>query len=153
MSDRIEPLPRKRAAATMLFTDPAGCVLVVKPTYKRRWELPGGAVENGESPSAAATREVAEELGIDRAAGALLAVDYVSAGGDRSEGLIVVFDGGAIDDPACLRLPADELSDWAFVAPARLADYLPPRKARRARAGLRARADRRAIYLEDGHPR
>jgi 8-oxo-dGTP pyrophosphatase MutT (NUDIX family) len=153
MSHPIDPRPRKRAAATMLFTDPAGRVLVVKPTYKPGWELPGGAVEDGESPRAAAAREVAEELGIDRAAGALLAVDYVSAKGDRTEGLILVFDGGAIDDPACLRLPADELSDWAFVEPARLAGHLPPRKVRRALAGLRARADRRAVYLENGRPR
>jgi 8-oxo-dGTP pyrophosphatase MutT (NUDIX family) len=152
MSEPIEPLPHKRTAATMLLTDPAGRVLVVKPTYKPRWELPGGAVEEGESPRAAARREVAEELGIDRAAGALLALDYASAKGDRTEGLIVVFDGGTIEDPACLRLPPEELSDWAFVQPARLGDYLPARKVRRACAGLRARAERRAIYLENGHP-
>ena len=95
----VHVMPRKRAAATMLFTDPAGRVLVVKPTYKPRWELPGGAVEDGESPGTAAAREVAEELGIDRAAGVLLAVDYVPADSVRTEGLIVVFDGGTIDDP------------------------------------------------------
>ena len=92
-------MPRKRAAATMLFNDPAGRVLVVKRTYKARWELPGGAVEDGEPPGTAAGREVAEELGIDRAAGVLLAVDYVPADSVRTEGLIVVFDGGTIDDP------------------------------------------------------
>jgi 8-oxo-dGTP diphosphatase len=134
----------------MLFTDPDGQVLVVKPTYKPRWELPGGAVEDGESPRAAATREVSEELGIERAAGALLAVDYVPAEGARTEGLIVVFDGGAIDDPGRLRLPADELSAWAFVEPERLAEHLPALQARRARAALRARTAARAIYLEDG---
>jgi 8-oxo-dGTP pyrophosphatase MutT (NUDIX family) len=137
----------------MLFTDPAGRVLVVKPTYKPGWELPGGAVEDGESPRAGARREVAEELGIDRAAGALLAIDYVSAKRDRTEGLIVVFDGDTIDDPGCLRLPPEELSDWEFVEPARLGDYLPARKVRRALAALRARPARGAIYLEDGHPR
>jgi len=149
----VRGMPRKRAAATMLFTDPAGRVLVVKPTYKPRWELPGGAVEDGESPGTAAAREVAEELGIDRAAGVLLAVDYVPADSARTEGLIVVFDGGTIDDPGVLRLPADELSDWAFVAPDQLGDFLPPLQARRAAAGLRAREAGRAVYLEDGQPR
>ena len=146
-------MPRKRAAATMLFTDPAGWVLVVKPTYNARWELPGGAVEDGEPPGTAAAREVAEELGVDRAAGVLLAVDYVPADSMRTEGLIVVFDGGTIDDPGVVRLPADELSDWAFVAPDRLGDFLPPLQARRAAAGLRAREAGRAVYLEDGQPR
>jgi 8-oxo-dGTP pyrophosphatase MutT (NUDIX family) len=153
MSHPIDPRPRKRAAATVLFTDPAGRVLVVKPTYKPGWELPGGAVEDGESPRAGAIREVSEELGVDGAAGALLAVDYVTARADRTEGLILVFDGGAIDDPGRLRLPPAELSDWAFVEPARLGDYLPPRKVRRAEAGLRARASGRAVYLENGRPR
>jgi hypothetical protein len=37
----------------------------------------------------------------------------------------LVFDGGVIDDPTVLRLPADELSDWEFVEPDRLGDYLP----------------------------
>ena len=147
---RVPPL--KRSAATMLFTDAAGRVLVVKPTYKPRWELPGGAVEDDESPGAAATREIAEELGIDRPAGALLALDYVPGAAGRTEGLVVVFDGGTITDPAALRLPADELSDVAFVAADRLGDYLPPLQARRAVAGLRARAAGRAIYLEDGRP-
>jgi 8-oxo-dGTP pyrophosphatase MutT (NUDIX family) len=57
-------LPRKRAVATMLLTDLADRVLVVKPTYKPDWELPGGAVEDGESPEVAAAREVVEELGL-----------------------------------------------------------------------------------------
>jgi 8-oxo-dGTP diphosphatase len=143
-------LPRKRVAPTMLFTDPDGRVLVVKPTYEPRWELPGGAVEDGESPRAAAAREVAEELGIDREAGALLAVDYVPADGARTEGLIVVFDGGTIDDPGRLRLPPDELSDWAFVEPERIADHLPALQARRAHAALRARRAGLPLYLEDG---
>jgi hypothetical protein len=52
-----------------------------------------------------------------------------------------------------LRLPADELSDWAFVAPDQLGDLLPPLQARRAAAGLRAREAGRAVYLEDGQPR
>lgn len=145
-------LPRKRVAAAMLFTDPSGRVLVVEPTYKPRWELPGGAVEDSESPGRAAVREIAEELGIDRAPGRLLAVDYVPAdeSRDRTEGLIVVFDGGTIDDPEVLRLPAEELSGWEFVEPARLAEYLPALQSRRAVAALRARDTGCAVYLEDG---
>jgi 8-oxo-dGTP diphosphatase len=136
----------------MLLTDREGRVLVVDPTYKPRWELPGGMVEEDESPGTAVVREIAEELGIERAAGRLLAVDYVPAGSSRTgvEGLILVFDGGVIDDPGPIRLPADELSAWEFVEPERLGDYLTALLARRAVAALAARAAGSTVYLEDG---
>ena len=39
-----------RVGAGVLFRDGAGRVLLVKPTYKNGWEIPGGYVERGESP-------------------------------------------------------------------------------------------------------
>lgn len=146
-------LPRKRAAATMLITDPAGRVLVVNPTYKPSWELPGGAVEQDESPRAAAIREVTEELGIHREPGRLLALDYVPAdpGRDRTEGMIVVFDGGTVTDSTTLRLPAEELSGYAFVDSDQLHRYLPALQTRRALAALHAGATGQTLYLENGY--
>jgi ADP-ribose pyrophosphatase YjhB (NUDIX family) len=52
-------------------------VLLVRHTYgSRAWELPGGAIKRGESPAAAATREMTEELGVSiddwRALGAVM---------------------------------------------------------------------------------
>lgn len=53
-----------RAAAAVIF-DPDGNVLLVKENYdRRRWSLPGGAIEPGESDEDAALREVAEETGV-----------------------------------------------------------------------------------------
>lgn len=146
-----QSLPRKRAAAAVLFTDPRGHVLIVKPTYKPGWEIPGGAVEDDESPYDAAVREIAEELGLDHRPGALLALDYVAATPERSDGLMVVFDGGTLPDSTVLRLPADELSAHAFVHPDQLGDHLPAHLGRRALAALAARHDR-AAYLHGGRP-
>jgi 8-oxo-dGTP diphosphatase len=129
-----------------VIIDPTGRVLVVKPTYKPGWELPGGRVKHDESPATAASREVDEELGLARAPRRLLALDYVSA----TDALIVVFDGGTLDDTIRFRLPPDELSDARFVEPDRLDELLPRLKARRARAALEARAAGCAVYLEDG---
>lgn len=91
-------LARKRMAAGVLFRDKAGRVLLVEPSYKPNWEIPGGAVEADESPWATATRELAEELGWNRPLGRLLVVDYVRPQDSRPEGVVFVFDGGVLDD-------------------------------------------------------
>lgn len=144
-------LPVKRMAATVLFTDAVNRVLVVQPTYKPRWELPGGAVEPGESPWTAARREVAEELGLDCRPGQLLALDYVPAADQRTEGMITVFDGGVLGPQTVLRLPPDELRGYAFVESEQLTAYLPALLSRRAAAALTARSAGATVYLENGH--
>src|SRR5687768_17120431 len=54
--------PKKVLSSKVLLFDTAGRVLVVKPSYKKNWDIPGGIVDQGESPLEAATREVTEEL-------------------------------------------------------------------------------------------
>ena len=43
-------LPTMFAAAAAVFTNPAGRVLLVKPNYRDHWTLPGGMLDDGESP-------------------------------------------------------------------------------------------------------
>lgn len=94
----VAGLSRKRMAAGVLFRDSAGRVLLVEPSYKPNWEIPGGAVETDESPWATATRELTEELGWDQPLGRLLVVDYVRPQDSRPEGVVFVFDGGVLDE-------------------------------------------------------
>lgn len=94
----VAGLARKRMAAGVLFRDKADRVLLVEPSYKANWEIPGGAVEADESPWATATRELAEELGWERPLGQLLVVDYVRPQDSRPEGVVFVFDGGLLDE-------------------------------------------------------
>lgn len=90
-------LPTKHVAAACVFTDEDGRLLLVKPTYKNGWELPGGVVEAGESPYDAARREVNEELGLDHYPGRLLGVDYrVPVEGIRGDALRFIFSGGVL---------------------------------------------------------
>ena len=108
-------LARKRMAAGALFRDEDGRVLLVDPTYKPTWELPGGVVEKEESPHAACRREVAEELGLDRRPGRALVVDWVPSRSERPEGVIVVYDGGVLapGEVAAITLPDGELAGQA----------------------------------------
>jgi len=55
--------PRHRGALVALRVGPA--VLLLRTSYRRAWNLPGGGVRPGEAPEAAARRELREELGLD----------------------------------------------------------------------------------------
>jgi len=137
-----------------LFRDEGGRVLLVDPTYKPVWDLPGGAVEKEESPHAACRREVAEELGLDRGPGRVLVVDWVPSRPERPEGLIVVYDGGVLgpDEVAAITLPDDELAGYEFVEPDAVAERVSPLLARRIAACVDAIAAGTVISLEDGCP-
>lgn len=139
-------------AAGVLLRDGAGRVLLVQPAYKDYWELPGGAVEAGESPYDAAVRELSEELGIVLAPGRLLVVDWVPPVADRTEGVIVVYDGGIVEPgfQARIRLGTSELRSWAWSSLPEADARLSPLLARRVRAAVQAAEDGETTYLEDG---
>lgn len=143
-----------RSAAGALVVDADERVLIVEPTYKDYWEIPGGMLEAGETPSQGCARELTEELGLDLRPGRLLVVDWAPHPvlGDR---VLFVFDGGALDaaDVGRIRLPADELASFAFVPPGELSARLIPRLARRMDAALVAKALGTTSYLEHGLPR
>jgi 8-oxo-dGTP pyrophosphatase MutT (NUDIX family) len=141
-----------QTAAGCLLTDSSGNVLLVKPTYKPPWEVPGGAVEPGESPLAACRREVREELGLDIRPARLLVVDYRGPQpGRREDALRFIFDGGQLapGQVASIKLDERELSEYRFVNPGRLASYVIPVLARRLQACLSGGGAR---YLEEGEP-
>lgn len=107
---------RKRVAADVLIRDEAGRVLLVDPTYKEGWDLPGGMVEANESPQAGALRELGEELGLTRVIGRPLVVEWVGAHGPWDDQIVFVFDGGVIspDDVDGIRVSDAEIARWRF---------------------------------------
>ncbi|MEV4560290.1 NUDIX domain-containing protein [Kitasatospora sp. NPDC049285] len=143
------------AAAVLLFDD-RDRVLLVDPAYKPDWEFPGGVVEPGEAPTAAAVREAAEELGLRLSPDdlRLLAVDWEPGGGRGRGGLRLVYDGGRLTpaDVLRLRLPAGELRDWHFATLREAARLLPAARMRRLAAAMEARANGELRYLEGGVP-
>nr|WP_122982215.1 NUDIX hydrolase [Actinoplanes teichomyceticus] len=138
--------------SAVLLSDDRGRVLLVEPTYKDHWEIPGGAVEADESPYAAAVRELDEELGLPVRPGRLLVTDWVPPRPGRTEGLMLVFDGGILTprQTARIRLPAEELRGWAWCTEPEAGERLSGLLARRIAAAVRARAEHRAVYLENG---
>lgn len=142
-------------AAGVLFTDHQDRVLLVEPGYKPYWDLPGGIVEPGESPWAAAQREVREELGLDIKPGRLLVCDYLpDRGPGLGEGLRLVFDGGQLPVDVDVRLDLVELRSWDWCSPAEVVqrtEHAPllQRRIIAARLALRAPLGM-AAYRESG---
>ena len=141
---------RKLISAGALILDAIGRVLIVKPTYKDGWEIPGGIVEAAESPLAACRRELCEELGIDVSVGRPLCVEYRSAGAIDS--LQWVFDGGMLspDQIAQVALPPHELSAYEFVPIGDLAGLLPEVLVVRLQVAHKARERGTTAYIENG---
>ncbi|MFD6329283.1 NUDIX domain-containing protein [Streptomyces niveus] len=157
-SDPAQP-GHRRLGALLLILNASGHVLLVKPTYREGWQLPGGSATPNEEPHLAALRECTEETGLqDRVVGDQLITDYVRANPDTGsvEGLNLVFDGGTVPDDTPITLPAaepgrePELSDCAFVPADRLGDYCQPYQHRRITEALAALADptRRGYRVE-----
>lgn len=157
MADRLDrkayqlTLPKKRVSAGCLFFDEAGRLLIVKPTYKEGWEIPGGTVDANESPLAACVREIREELGLERRPLRLLSVDFTGETARRTESLNFIFDGGVLpaETVAAIRLPPRELSEHRFLEPREALDLLPRRLRRRVRRCLAAYDAAAPLYLEE----
>ncbi|MER5549191.1 NUDIX hydrolase [Streptomyces sp. NPDC002589] len=145
---------RKRVAADVLLRDAAGRVLLVNPTYKPGWDLPGGMAESNEAPEDAVRRELVEELGLHLTLRGLLVVDWVAPHGPWDDQLAFIFDGGTLDQDQADRLrPRDgELSEAAFVPTAEAGLRLRDRIQRRFEAALLALDTQRPQYLRDGTP-
>jgi 8-oxo-dGTP diphosphatase len=144
---------QKVSASGCILRDYSGRILLVKPTYKPGWEIPGGMVEANESPVQACLREAREEIGLEVVLGRLLCVDYVGVQVAPLERLMFVFDAGVISDleVAQIVLPADELSEFRFVTLAESQELLPERLALRVRQSLIAlEHPPQTVYLENG---
>ncbi|MFD9125851.1 NUDIX domain-containing protein [Kitasatospora sp. NPDC059571] len=152
-SEVSEAVAQPRTAAGALFFDETGRVLLVKPTYKPGWEIPGGYMHPGETPSEAAAREVQEELGITPPIGRLLVADWAPhpTEGDK---LLFVFDGGTLSPEwlAKINLDGVEIGEYAFHGVDQLDAHLIPRLARRVHAACTARTTAATAYLENGVP-
>ncbi|MFD5423743.1 NUDIX domain-containing protein [Streptomyces sp. NPDC127069] len=144
-------MARPRMAAGALFFDEADRILLVEPSYKDYRDVPGGYVEQGESPRQACVREVREELGIEPPIGRLLVVDWAPNPGEGDK-VLYLFDGGRLsaDLRHRIALQADELRGYGFHTSDQVPGLTIPRLARRIAAAVQARADGLAAYLEWG---
>jgi len=145
-------LPAVPVSAGALIYDKAGRLLILKPTYKAGWTIPGGVMEaTGETPWGACRREVREELGIELRGGRLACTDFRPGRPGHPGGLRFLFDCGPADDAtlAAITLQPEEIAEHRLVPLDTALELLRRPIRRRVRAVTRHRG---FIYLEDGRP-
>ncbi|MET7457226.1 NUDIX domain-containing protein [Streptomyces sp. NPDC005574] len=149
--------------AAAIVTDQVGRVPLVHPTHHQddRWLLPGGVVEPGEQPHVTCRREITEELGLAYLPlSGVLAVHSLSPrhpdiqpGASCPGEIRYVFDGGTLtpDQVEAIRLPRDELSEFAFLETRDAVERLRPVDGQIMLAAYRARLGNTATaHLADG---
>jgi ADP-ribose pyrophosphatase YjhB (NUDIX family) len=148
----FEAMSKKRMAASALFLNEQGKVLIVKPTYRPDWLLPGGLVERDESPRQACVREIKEELSIETPLDKLLCVEYLSDDTQQTESVQFVFYGGLItaSQISSIALPKPELSEYRFSTREEALQLLSCKLARRLPYCFQALTESTTLYLEDG---
>jgi len=145
-------LPAIPASAGALIFDQAGRLLILKPTYKKGWTIPGGVMEaDGETPWDACRREVREECGLEVSGGRLACVDFRPSRLERSGGIRFLFDCGPADDAAlaAITVQPEEIEEHRLLPLDAALPLLRPPIRRRVRAGTRHRG---CVYLENGRP-
>jgi ADP-ribose pyrophosphatase YjhB (NUDIX family) len=151
-STEIPPLPAIPASAGALIFDRAGRLLILKPTYKTGWTIPGGVMEaDGETPWDACRREVREECGLELRGGRLAGVDFRPSRPERPGGIRFLFDCGAVGDAelASVTVQPEEVAEFRLVPLDEALELLRAPIRRRVRAATR---HRRCVYLENGRP-
>jgi 8-oxo-dGTP diphosphatase len=147
-------LPRIPASAGGLISDGESRILILEPTYKSGWTIPGGQIEaDGETPWEGCRREVAEETGLIVATGRLVCVDFLRPKAQRAGGLRFLFDCGVLEVAHRERivLQASEISDYRWATPAEAEERLSGPVGRRVARAL-ATPVGITVYLEDGRP-
>lgn len=150
--DQAWELPAIPVSAGALIFDRSDRLLILKPTYKSGWTIPGGVMEaTGETPWEACRREVREECGIELRGGRLACMDFRRPRPGRPGGVRFLFDCGVVDDEqlAALSLQVAEISEYRLAAMPDALRLLRRPIRRRVQAALSGNS---LTYLEDGRP-
>ena len=143
-------LPKKRSGASCIFVNENNEILIAKSPYKDYWTLPGGTIEENESPHTACAREVKEELGLENVPLSFVCVGYENTKGS-GECYQFVFYGGVLNNSQIsqIKLQTTEISKFKFIPRDQTHNYLKRITAERILKCLSAIEDGMVIYLEN----
>lgn len=147
-ADFYNSLPRKRSAVgVLIFRDEK--ILVLEPTYKPNWLVPGGVVEASESPFEAAIRECQEEIGHKVEITKFLCADYKRGNPEIGDAVHFLFLG-KLGTNSEIKIDEKEIKRSVWLSPEEALLKFDSHLATRVRCGLKALSEGRPYYCEDG---
>jgi 8-oxo-dGTP diphosphatase len=150
LNDDGDLVPAIPVSAGALVFDKAGRLLILKPTYKSGWTIPGGVMEaDGETPWEACRREVREECGIELRTGRLACMDFRRPRPRKPGGIRYLFDCGVLSEGVLggIVVQPEEIAEFRLAALPDALSLLRRPIRRRVRAAITGLA-----YIEDGRP-
>jgi 8-oxo-dGTP pyrophosphatase MutT (NUDIX family) len=143
-------LPKKQVGTAVLFFNEQGELLVVKPDYREGWLVPGGAIDENESPLRCAIRETKEEIGLEIRDLQLVGVYYGPKKGVYTDSLKFVFSGGVLNETQIvkIKLQTEELEKYAFMPPKEAMPLLSSSLQKSVPACLEAIKNKTFAYIE-----
>ncbi len=143
-------LPTKRSGAGIILRDSKGRILLVKPSYKNHWSLPGGTVDANESPVMTCIREAKEELDIAVVVIRLLAVRYEKNATWGGESYEFIFDGGVLPENSKISVDGDEILEVKFVPLDEVKNFVDSGRAKRLKIYEEALRKGRTVFVDNG---
>lgn len=143
--------PEKRVSAIGFILNQEEKILLVKPSYYEFWHLPGGFVDEGESPLEAVSREIFEEINLVLKPKRLMIVDYNSGDNHKKEVIVFVFDFGNIEQIFFEGLTVDntEIIDYGFFTKEEAIKLVGPARSKRLQLSYKAQKEKSFHYLND----
>ncbi|MFW6271151.1 MAG: NUDIX domain-containing protein [Bacillota bacterium] len=145
-----ERIPKKRSSSGAIIFNKNEKLLIVKPTYREKWLIPGGVDEYNESPLSSCRREIKEEIGLNIEIEKLLSFDYKPGSESYLEGFSFIFYGGKLSDEQIsqIKLQKEEISEYKFIEKDRISKMLVDKLKQRVLVSLDALDNDTSYYLE-----
>ena len=152
MNDYYKTLPKKRMGVGALIFNEKEELLILKPNYKEHWSIPGGTIDENESPRQCCLREIKEEIGLELLEIIFICVDYNSADEEKTESLQFIFYGGVLntDQIKKIKIQEKEIDEFKFMAVNEAKELLNERLKNRIEGCFESIKSGKPVYLEDG---
>lgn len=141
------------SAGILLFNDKRE-LLILKPTYREGYLIPGGGIEKNESPKEGLKREIREEIGLDLEIGEILCFNYYPNNEmdfDNAE-IQLIFYGGVLsqNEINSIVLNPEEHHSFCFVPLDEALSLVNPYLSKTIASCMKALEREKTFYLEKG---